>query len=146
MNKKIVILIVVIECVLAIFLAGIWGRTVESLFSKVTCSDIYFVDENGQRYEENAVIEVELEYDDEGVATYKLNYVIEPADISNSQVTFYTNDPVYVTVSVSGVVYFYKSVHVDITIMAADGSGKKATISLVPKENTDVIIDPGFFD
>ncbi len=145
MNKKIVILIVVIECILAIFLVGIWGLAVDASRSKITCTDIYFTNESGERYESGTTLEVELEMTEYG-ATYQLYYKLEPDNITNSQVKFTTNKPTQVVVSRTGEVTFYALVPVEITIKSADGAAKTATIRIVPTENKDVIIDPGFFD
>ena len=146
MNKKIVILIVFVECILAIFLVGIWGFAVEAKYAKIVCTDIWFEDANGVRYENGKTIEVEMELNEEGEATYQLFHGIGPENISNDAVKYTTNKPDKVVVSKTGVATFYALVPVEITVTAADGSGKYATIRIVPKENKDVIIDPGFFD
>lgn len=146
MNKKVVILIVFIECVLAIFLVGIWGLAVDARYAKIVCTDIWFEDANGVRYEAGKTIEVELALNEAGEATYQLYYGLGPEDITDKNVKFTTNKPDKVVVSKDAVVSFYALVPVEITITAADGSGKFATIRIVPKEEKDVIIDPGFFD
>ena len=146
MNKKIVILIVFVECILAIFLVGIWGFAVEAKYAKIVCTDIWFEDANGVRYDNGKTIEVEMELNEEGEATYQLHYGMGPDDVTNRDVKFTTNKPDKVVVSKDSVVSFYALVPVEITVTAADGSGRYATIRIVPKENKDVIIDPGFFD
>ena len=146
MNKKVVILIVFVECVLAIFLVGIWGMAIDGRFSKIGCTDIWFEDANGVRYDEGATIEIELSLNEEGEAYYQLYHGIAPDDITNPSVRYNTNKPDKVVVAKDGKVTFYAIIPVTITIMADDGTAKQATIRIVPKENKDVIIDPGFFD
>lgn len=49
MNKKLIILIVALECVFSVFLISIFGPMIEALHSKVLVEDLYLLDEEGQR-------------------------------------------------------------------------------------------------
>ncbi len=49
MNKKLIILIVALECVFSVFLVSLFGPMIEALHAKVLVSEIHLVDENGER-------------------------------------------------------------------------------------------------
>ena len=52
MNKKLVILIVLVECILAVLIVSFFGKVIEETRRDVLCQDIYFVDENGIKIED----------------------------------------------------------------------------------------------
>ena len=129
MNKKSLILIVVVECLLSIMLISFLGIAIEDFRSKTLCSDIYFVDEEGNKYEEGATVKVVFK----DSISYQLRYVLEPGNISSKEVRFEVEDSRkdYVFVSPTGRVDFVKNpVRVRITVYALDGSGEYATIYL----------------
>ena len=49
MNKKLIVLIVALECVLAVFLISFFGPMIASLHESIPVSAIYLLDENGER-------------------------------------------------------------------------------------------------
>ena len=49
MNKKLIVLIVALECVFAVFLISFFGPMIASLHGDVPVSTIYLIDENGDR-------------------------------------------------------------------------------------------------
>ena len=114
MNKKSLVLVIIVECVLAILLISFFGKAIESLNEKTLCSDIYFVDDNGNRLENDALLRV-----------------IEPTAASDKKVEFSATPNEYVIIDKYGKVTFLKEfVDVSITIHTTDGSGKQATIRL----------------
>ncbi|MBR5439061.1 MAG: hypothetical protein IKV61_02470 [Clostridia bacterium] len=128
MNKKSLVLVIIVECVLAILLISFFGKAIESLYEKTLCSDIYFVDEQGNRLENNAMIEVDIS---DTKTNYQLLYVIEPKAASEKKVEFSATPNEYVIIDKYGNVTFLKEyVDVAITIHTTDGSGKQATIRL----------------
>ena len=137
MNKKIVFLVVVLECILAIFIVSVFGHAIESSRDQVLCKDIYFVTADGEKIEDDMI-----EYTLEGsVISYQLYWVMETSETSNKEVMFESSDPENVKVSPLGKVTFLKQVDVVITIKAVDGSERMDSITLVPKRGGGIIED-----
>lgn len=130
MNKKIVFLVVILECILAIFLVSFFGKAIEDARAERLCKEIYFVDENGEKIPDG----VSIEYEFEGsVISYQLSWVLVAEDTTQKEVEFISNSE-FVIVSNTGLVTFLDtSASADITVMAKDGSGKKDVITLMPK-------------
>ena len=129
MNKKIVILIVIVECVLSILLIAVIGLAIESSHTEVGCREIYFATAEGERIEQGTIVEVERP--DKG---YQLHYEIVPENTSDKAVTFTSSKPEKVMVNESGYVTFIEDTDVVITISTKNG--KTASVTLVPKRNT----------
>ena len=83
MNKKLMILIVALECVFSVFLISIFGPMVEAIHSGVPVSEISFLDENGERLPDGTVLEVDLENE----RSVSLSWLILPEDAKNKTVT-----------------------------------------------------------
>ena len=130
MNKKVIFLVVILECILAIFVVSILGIAIEDARAEKLCTDIYFVDENGEKIPDGVIIEYELE---KGSINYQLHWVLVAEDTTQKEIEFVSNNP-FVTVDSTGRVTFLKDdASAEITIMAKDGSMKTDTIILVPK-------------
>lgn len=137
MNKKIVILIVIVECIAAILLVSFWGKMIESLHPVVVATAVYITDGDGNRYEEGSTINIELT---DSVRTYQLHWEVSPSDASNKAVEFLiddgdddpTNDDDDVIVSDSGLVTFFVDRSIMIIVRTKDGSQQRATIILSP--------------
>ena len=128
MNKKSLVLVIIVECVLAILLISFFGKAIESLNEKTLCSDIYFVDDYGNRLENDALLRIDIS---DSKTDYQLKYVIEPTAASDKKVEFSATPNEYVIIDKYGKVTFLKEyVDVSITIHTTDGSGKQATIRL----------------
>ena len=136
MNKKIMILIVIAECVLAVFLIGVIGLAIESTYSGVDCREVHFTTADGTRLTSEAVVEVSLLEMQDG---YQLYYKLDPEDTSDVPVTFMTSKPEIVMVSETGLVRFREDT--DVVITVSSKNGKTATITLVPKRNTHGTVD-----
>ena len=137
MNKKVMILIVFVECVLAILLIAVLGKAVESYNYEVGAQEIYFkTAAAGERLENGET--VQLDRTDRG---YQLYYEILPSDTSDKTVTFRSSKPDSVVVDQTGYVTFFDDVDVSITVTTKNG--KSATVVLVPKRATSgtVVID-----
>ena len=128
MNKKVVFLVVLLECILAIFIVSIFGHAIEDTRRQILCQDIYFVTESGEKIEDGEMIEYKLEGSNR---SYQLYWVMETSETSNKEVMFESDNP-YVLVSDDGLVTFVKMVDAVITVKAIDGSGKMDSITLVP--------------
>lgn len=136
MNKKVVFLVVLLECILAIFIVSIFGHAIEDSRRQILCQDIYFVDANGEKIEDGEMIEYELVGSD---INYQLYWVMETDKTSNKEVIFESSNTL-VKVNSEGLVMFIEEVPVVITVRAVDGSGKSDSITLVPKSG-DIVVD-----
>lgn len=136
MNKKVVFLVVLLECILAIFIVSIFGHAIEDSRRQILCQDIYFVDANGEKIEDGEMIEYELVGSD---INYQLYWVMETDKTSNKEVVFESSNAL-VKVNSEGLVMFIEEVPVVITVRAVDGSGKSDSVTLVPKSG-DVVVD-----
>lgn len=136
MNKKVVFLVVLLECILAIFIVSIFGHAIEDSRRQILCQDIYFVDANGEKIEDGEMIEYELVGSD---INYQLYWVMETDKTSNKEVIFESSNTL-VKVNSEGLVMFIEEVPVVITVRATDGSGKSDSITLVPKSG-DIVVD-----
>ena len=85
MNKKSLVLVIIVECVLAILLISFFGKAIEGLYEKTLCTDIYFVDDDGNRLENDALLRVDI---NDSKTDYQLKYVIEPNNASEKKVEF----------------------------------------------------------
>lgn len=149
MNKKAMILIVVVECVLAILLIAVMGMAIETYFNETEAEAIYFttaegtVLEKGQLYKEkegtvtaveNDRIIIEVARPDRG---YQLHWLIIADNTSDKSVTFLakSQDPnVEVSVDENGFVYFGDDVNVTVTISTKNG--RTASVLLIPRKGS----------
>lgn len=132
MNRKVVIIVVLVECILAVLLISFFGQAIFNNIRNVPSNEVYFVNQDGVKIEEEA-IEVELS---DSKLSYQLYWKIEPEKVTDKSVEFISSKPDFVTVSKTGLVTFYVETDVSITIRTLDGSNKSDTIVLVPKRNT----------
>ena len=71
MNKKIVFIITLVECVLAVLFISVFGQAIFSI-TKKDVTDVYFVYENGEKIEDTARREL---YEETGAVKFKLELV-----------------------------------------------------------------------
>ena len=135
MNKKVVFLVVLLECILAVFIVSIFGHAIEDARRQILCQDLYFVSESGEKVEDGAMIEYSLT---DSNISYQLYWVMETSEVSNKEVVFESSDPM-VKVNNLGLVTFLEETDVVITIRAIDGSGKTDSITLVPKRGGGIV-------
>ena len=128
MNKKVVFLVVLLECILAIFIISVFGHAIEDARRQILCQDLYFVTETGEKVEDGEMIEYKLT---DSNISYQLYWVMETGETSNKEVEFESSDPM-VKVNSLGLVTFLEETDVIITIRAIDGSGRTDSITLVP--------------
>lgn len=157
MNKKIVILVVIVECILAVLLVAIVGKAIETHFSEIMPDEIYITTHDGvvltsgQKYIEkdnkvenisNELIVIEVSRWDRG---YQLNWVVKPNNTSDKSVTFLADpekDEYEVSVNETGLVYFEGETNATVTISTKNG--KTITVLLMPRQEQktgDVDID-----
>ena len=134
MNKKIVVLIVFLECILAVLLVSFFGKVIEETRRDVLCQEIYFVDEDGMKIEDDMPIIIKFD-DATPIIRYKLQWKIVAVNT--------TDKTVNIEIDGEGVGYdpggeelvLYADAFespVDITIRVMDGSEKTDTITLIP--------------
>ena len=129
MNKKVVFLVVLLECILAVFIVSIFGHAIEDSRKQILCEAIYFVDESGEEIPDGEMIEFKLT---DSNMSYQLKWIMETDKTSNKEVVFESSNPL-VKVNSLGLVTFLDEVSVVITVRAIDGSGKTDSITLVPE-------------
>ena len=132
MNKKLIVLIVALECVFSVFLISIFGPMLEMLHTPADVREIYILDKDGKRVERGAVIELDLE-----TRSYDLVWEVLPEDADNKtmtvsafvdgeEITEGSEDPaVRITMSPDGEsarITFRKKKPVRISVTATDGS------------------------
>ncbi len=134
MNKKLVILAVLLECILAVLIVSFFGKAIEDARKDVLCEDIYFVDEAGVKIEDNVGLEVELS---DTQLSYRLYWQIVAKNTTNKEVEFLSSKPESVIIDQTGIVTFLEETDVVITIRVLDGSGKNDSITLIPVRDTE---------
>ena len=134
MNKKLVILAVLLECLLAVLLVSFFGKAIEDARKDVLCEDIYFVTETGEKIDDDVGIEVELS---DTKLSYKLYWKIIAKNTTKKEVEFVSSKPESVIIDQTGIVTFLEETDVVITIRATDGSGKSDSITLIPVRDTE---------
>ena len=139
MNKKVVVLIVFIECILAVFLVSFFGKVIEETRRDVYCQEIYFVDENGMKIEDGVPIMVDIDGDSLKPIRYKLKWTIITKSTTDKTVSVeFSEDTVsYDYGSGELVISPYCNKSVIITVRATDGSEKFDTITLIPNVKID---------
>ena len=135
MNKKVVFLVVLLECILAIFIVSIFGHAIEDSRKQILCQDLYFTTESGEKIEDGEKIEYKLT---DSNISYQLYWVMETDKASNKEVIFESSDPM-VKVNSLGLVTFLEETDVTITIRAIDGSGKTDSITFLPKRGGGIV-------
>ena len=135
MNKKVAFLLVLLECILAVFVVSFFGHAIEDARRQILCQDIYFTYENGEKIEDGVMLEVTLS---DSIMSYQLYYNMESDEVSNKEVEFESDNP-DVRVNSFGKVTFFVETDVVITVRAKDGSGKTDSITLVPKRGGGIV-------
>ena len=136
MNKKVVFLVVLLECILAVFIVSFFGHAIVDPNKQVLCQKLYFVDANNEEIADNETIQLTLT---DTNRSYQLYWVMETDKTSNKEVVFESSNPL-VKVNAVGLVTFLDDVSAVITVKAIDGSGEKDSITLIPKL-PDVVVD-----
>ena len=145
MNKKLIILIVALECVFSVFLISVFGPMIEAMHSKVLVSDIYLKDEDQVRLEtpegeEMPTIRIDVPNDYD----YRFYVVVETDEATDKSYTVThnsTDDEIEIQKKRDGfvVTFIGETTTVTVTVTANDGSGQSASV-LVTRTggNTDL--------
>ncbi len=137
MNKKVVVLIVFLECILAVLLISFLGKVIEETRRDVLCKEIYFVDENGMKIEDDMPLMIEV--DGTKVVRYKLQWKIVAKNTTDKTVRVEVEDDSvsYDMGSEELIISPFFDKPVDITVRVMDGSEKTDTITLIPIGNSE---------
>ncbi len=138
MNKKIVFIIVLIECFLAVLLIGIFGQAIFSAINKKPVTEIYFTYKDGAKIQDGINLEEELSDSNRDVQLY---WVVLPDDASEQKVVFTCSKPDVAIVSESGLVTFFEDEAVTITVQTLDGSNHTDVIVVVPTRRVGGNVD-----
>lgn len=131
MSKKIVLIVVLIECILAVLLISLFGQAIYSSTPKLV-NEVYFTYENGEKIADDQHLEVVLT---DTKRDYQLYWTVDPENAQNPNVVFSSSNPSSVIVDASGRVTFRRTVlSVTITVSTLDGSNKNDVIILTVNE------------
>lgn len=137
MNKKLIILIVALECVFSVFLVSLFGPMIEALHAKVLVSEIHLIDEQGERLvpeEGKDLPSVAISLP--GDLDYHFTLEVLEADATDKSVTVTTNRPleeIEVRMDKNGhgftVTFLNPTLKsVTVTVASNDGSAKTASV------------------
>lgn len=129
MNKKIIILILAVFCIISTILVSVFGKVPEDN-TRIAVESISFIDptqkDNQCQLNENGT---KIIYIERGTTQYQLHYVINPTDASEQEVYFelYSNSDVteIATVSETGLITFYHEATVTVQIFSNTYDFKK---------------------
>lgn len=131
MSKKIVLIVVLIECILAVLLISLFGQAIYSSTPKLV-DEVYFTYENGEKIADDTHLEVFLT---DTKRDYQLFWKVDPENAQNPNVVFSSSNPGSVVVDASGRVTFRRTVlSVTITVSTLDGGNKNDVIILTVNE------------
>lgn len=133
MSKKIVFIVVFVECILAVLLISFFGQAIFMAIQKSKVTDVYFVYQTGEKIEDDKPLEVEIS---DSNLSYQLYWEILPDSATDKTVSFTSNKD-DVIVDDTGLVTFFEPTDVVITVHAQDGSNKTDSILLVMKNTGD---------
>lgn len=129
MNKKVIILILAVFCIISTILVSVFGKIPEDN-ARIAVESISFIDptkeDNQCQVNENGT---KIIYIERGITEYQLQYVINPTDASEQEVYFelYSNSNVaeIAKVSETGLITFYHEAAVTVQIFSNTYDFKK---------------------
>ena len=141
MNKKIIVLLIAVFSIMFVIVVSVLGKVPES-DSRVSVDSIMFVDPST----EDGFCEVtekgqKIIYITRGTTEYQLNYLINPTDATEQDVTFQVlTGQEHIAVSEEGLVTFYSEVSVTIKIYSNLLDFKSDVVIIEFKGNTSTVI------
>ena len=129
MSKKVVYIVILIECILAVFLISFFGQAIFNAVKKIPVQYINFT------YADGSVIAdgVDIEVDTTSSIDFQLYWEVGPDEAVNKEVSFISSRPDQVKVDPkTGFVTFIEDVDVTITVKSLDGSNVSDSIHLIP--------------
>lgn len=131
MNKKIVVIVVIVECILAVLMVSLLGVAIENAHKETKCTDVYFTNADYEKLRDDYSITVDTSH---GNIDYQLYWVVSPDNTTDKSVVFESSEPDKVLVSPTGRVTFIEDVTVVITVTTTDGSNRSDSITLRHKQ------------
>ena len=129
MNKKIVVIVVIVECILAVLMVSLLGAAIENAHKATKCTDVYFTNADYEKLRDGYDIYVDTSH---GNIDYQLYWIVSPDNTTDKTVVFESSEPDSVLVSDTGRVTFIDDVAVVITVTATDGSNRSDSVKLIP--------------
>ena len=128
MNKKVVYIVILVECILAVFLISFFGNAIFQAIVNVPVQEVYFTYEDGTKIEDGKAL--------------KLYWTVGPEDATDDSVKFTSSKPEFAEVDEFGRVSFYERTgDVVITVTSADGSNVTDTIHIVLQNSAGGDVD-----
>ena len=134
MNKKVVYIVILVECILAVFLISFFGNAIFNATKNTLVQEVYFIYEDGTKIEDGKALKFELKGSQN---EYQLYWTVGPEKAVNKKVSFTSSKPEFAEVDEFGRVSFYERAgDVVITVTSTDGSNVTDSIRIV-LQNTD---------
>ena len=151
MNKKVMVLVVILECIVSILLIAIMGIVVEAFTNETEAEEVHFLTSSGEvmapghlykeqdgsvREVDNDQIIIEVYRPDRG---YQLHWEVITEKTTDKSVTFLAisqNPDVEVKVDEDGFVHFDDDVVATVTVSTKNG--RTATVLLIPRQKEKV--------
>ncbi|MBQ7924011.1 MAG: hypothetical protein IJ329_01745 [Clostridia bacterium] len=132
MNKKVVYIVILIECILAVFLISFFGQAIFSAVNKVPVQYVHFTYADGTVIEDNVALQFELS---DSKRDYQVYWEVGPDNATNTAVRFTCDkdESMVIVDETTGVVTFFEDIDVIITISSTDGSNVSDSIHLIPQ-------------
>ena len=133
--KKSVIILVALIYVLSIALVSFFGLKAKSFNETIYTTGIELLDENIKQDKNTGENYIVIRKNEAGEWKYQLSYRVHPDNATDDGVTFsYDKELSYVSVDENGVVTFTRGGRsATITIIANDGSGASATLTVTSR-------------
>ena len=144
MNKKVVVLLLAVFCIIATIVMSVFGKVPEDTY-RTAVETIEFVDPTQEddkckvNSEGEKVIEIPM-----GTTEYQLKYVINPSDATELDVTFVIiNGAEFAQVSEEGLVTFNKEYSITVKIYSNFYDNKTDEVIIVFGGDNVSVIPPG---
>lgn len=129
MNKKIVYIVILIECILAVFLISFFGGAIYNAIRDVPVNELYFTYADGTKIEDDVALKFELKGSQN---EYQLYWKVGPDNAADKTVKFTSSKEDFAYVDEDGTVTFFaRTGDVTITVSSVDGGNVVDTIRIV---------------
>jgi uncharacterized protein YjdB len=126
MSRKMVFLIEIIVCIIAVVIVSLIGVNPEIWKVYTPVSSVSFTNTEITFTENKKIITIKS-----GTKNYTLTYSVLPSNATNSDVSFSSSDESIATVDNNGVVNIIRETGFNIIIIAKDGTKKSDSVSFI---------------